>query len=46
MKKQPKEMYVCKLEFLLMPNGEMICKGYTIGWFDTFKEHITKGAKI
>jgi len=25
-----------------MPQGEIICKGKTVGWFKEFKEHLTK----
>ena len=38
MKKIPKEMTVTKLEVLVMPNGEVICLGKTLGRFKDFKE--------
>ena len=38
--KQPKEIMVCKLTRLLMPQGEIICNGKTIGWFRDFNEHL------
>lgn len=44
MEKQPKEMTVCKLECLLMPQGEIICKGKTIGWFKNFKPYLITSA--
>jgi len=37
-KKQPKEITVCNLEVVLMPNGEIISLGKTLGWFKDFKE--------
>lgn len=41
MKKQPDQITVCVLECVLMPQGEIICKGKTIGWFKEMKEHLT-----
>ena len=38
MKEIPKEMTVVKLEVLVMPNGEIICLGKTLGWFKDFKD--------
>jgi len=43
--KQPKEMTICNLEVLLMPQGEIICNGKTIGWLDGFREFLTKKKK-
>ncbi len=40
MNKQPKEITMCKLEVVLMPQGEIICMGKTIGWFKEFKKHL------
>lgn len=40
--KQPEEMLVCHLEVLIMPNGEIICEGKTIGWFDKLKKYLTE----
>ena len=42
MDKQPNEITVCKLEVVLMPQGEIICLGKTVGWFDKYKEYLTK----
>lgn len=33
MEKQPEEITVCQLEVVVMPNGEVICLGKTVGWF-------------
>jgi len=41
MNKQPDEMIICALDVLLMPNGEIICKGKRIGFFEKMKEHLT-----
>lgn len=40
MEKQPKEITVCTLQCVLMPQGEIICKGKTIGWFKDVKESL------
>ena len=45
MKKIPKEIAICNLEVLLMPNGEIICVGKTLGWFDKFKKYLTPKIK-
>ena len=40
MKEQPTEITVCKLVCVLMPQGEIICLGKTIGWFKDFGERL------
>ena len=40
MEKQPKEITVCKLECVLMPQGEIISNGKTIGWFKDLKQYL------
>lgn len=42
MEEQPKEITLCTLECLVMPQGELICKGKSLGWFKDFKEYLTK----
>jgi len=45
----PKQMTVCTLdsampedtEVLLMPNGEVLCMGRTLGWFNELKGFLT-----
>jgi hypothetical protein len=37
----PKQMTLCNLEVLLMPNGEVFCLGKFIGWFDNLKDYLT-----
>lgn len=32
MKTPPKEITVCHLEVVVMPNGEVLCAGKTVGW--------------
>ena len=39
-KKQPEVITICKLECILMPQGEIIFKGKTIGWFKDAKEYL------
>jgi len=39
---QPEEITVCKLECVLMPQGEIICNGKTIGWFKDMGKYLEK----
>ena len=32
---------LCRLEVLVMPNGEILCAGQSIGWFNTLKKYLT-----
>jgi hypothetical protein len=41
LKEIPKEITVCQLEVLVMPQGEIICLGKTIGWVKDLKEYLT-----
>lgn len=41
MKKCPESITVCNLEVVIMPQGEIICLGKTIGWFKDFKNYLT-----
>lgn len=41
MEKQPKSITLCTLECVLMPQGEIISFGKTIGWFKDLKEFLT-----
>ena len=41
MEKKPDEITLCNLEVLLMPNGEIMCYGNTLGWFDTYKRALS-----
>ena len=38
----PKEITVCNLNVVLMPNGEIICLGKTVGWFKELKKYLTE----
>ncbi len=40
MNEQPKEITVTTLNILIMPNGEVLCGGKTIGMFKELKRHI------
>ena len=42
MDEQPNEITVCRLECVLMPQGEIISMGKTIGWFKDFGEYLIK----
>lgn len=42
MEKIPEEITVCNLEVVLMPNGEIISLGKTIGWFEDYKRYLKK----
>lgn len=39
-KDQPNEIKICTLDVILMPQGEIICMGKTIGWFKDMKKHL------
>jgi len=39
---QPNEITTCKLGCIVMPNGEVLCLGNTIGWFKDLKEYLTQ----
>ena len=40
MEQIPDNITLCNLEVVLMPNGEIISEGKTLGWFDKFKKHL------
>lgn len=40
MKKQPNEITLCTLDVVVMPNGEIICLGETLGMFEKFKKFL------
>ena len=39
---QPKEITICNLECVLMPNGEILSAGKSLGWIKEFKDFLTK----
>ena len=41
MEKCPNKIVVCDLSCLVMPNGEIICKGRTLGMFKDYKSELT-----
>ena len=45
MKECPSEITVCRLQVIVMPNGEVICFGKTVGMFRDLKEYITAEVK-
>lgn len=36
----PTEIMMCELECIVMPNGEVMCNGRTIGWFEDLKNYL------
>ena len=42
MTKQPKEIIIAKLEVVVMPNGEIICMGKTVGWFKDLAKYLSQ----
>lgn len=42
MKECPTQITVCVLECVVMPQGEIICAGRTIGWFKDLKKFLTE----
>ena len=46
MKEAPEEMTICNLEVLVMPNGEILCLGKSIGWVDKLGEYLTPKIKF
>ena len=38
---QPKEITVCTLDCVLMPQGEIISKGKTVGWFKDLRDQLS-----
>lgn len=45
MKRAPKEITVCWLEVVVMPNGEVICLGKTVGWVKTLGPYLKPQAR-
>jgi hypothetical protein len=43
---QPKEITLCNLEVIIMPNGEVICLGERVGWFSKLRERLTPKALL
>ena len=40
MEEIPEKISLCKLQVILMPNGEILSMGKTIGWFKDFKKYL------
>ena len=40
MENQPEEITVVRLQCVLMPNGEIISNGKTIGWFKDLQKYL------
>jgi len=42
MEKIPEEITICYLQCVVMPNGEVISNGKSIGYFDEFNHFLTE----
>lgn len=42
MEKQPKVITACNLQVVVMPNGEVICLGKTVGYFRDLKKYLSE----
>ena len=40
LKEEPQEPIVCYLEIVVMPNGEIIHAGKSLGWFRNHKKYV------
>jgi len=38
----PKTITVARLEVVVMPNGEILCAGKTVGWMHTLGKYVTR----
>ena len=45
MNQEPDEPTTCTLEVLVMPNGEILCYGRTIGWLNDLGRYLDVKAK-
>lgn len=43
---KPEDITPCFLKVVVMPNGEIICKGKTIGWFENLHNFLFTLEKI
>ena len=41
MEKSPEEITLSNLEVVVMPNGEVICNGKTVGWVKDIGKYLT-----
>ena len=39
--KAPREITLCNLEVIVMPNGEVLSRGKSLGWIKDFKKGLT-----
>jgi hypothetical protein len=42
MKKQPDEITLAKLQVIVMPNGEVMCLGGRVGYFDKLGKYLSE----
>lgn len=41
MEKLPEQITACTLDVVLMPQGEVICLGKTVGWFKELGKYLS-----
>lgn len=46
MKAIPENIVTSNLEVVVMPNGEVICLGKTVGWFDALGKYLSAKPSI
>ena len=39
--RQPKNITICNLEVIVMPNGEVICNGISLGFMKKFSKYLS-----
>jgi len=39
---QPEEITLCTLECIVMPSGEVLVLGKTIGWYEELRKYLDK----
>ena len=42
MKQIPENITLCELEVIILPNGEILCNGKSMGFFKDFKKYLTE----
>ncbi len=41
MQENPEEITLCNLQVVVMPQGEIICQGKTVGWVKDIGKYLT-----
>lgn len=45
MDKAPSDITICNLEVIVMPSGEILCGGTSLGWIEKFGKYLTPEEK-